>query len=78
VAQVEWHECVSVIDGIQFLSFHELLQVVLDNWALVDSCSLGSSGVNTDAISKGKDVFESLVLESVRVDINNSFTVGNA
>ena len=78
MTKVEWHVCVSVIDSVKFLAFHELLKVVLDNWALVDCSSLSSSGVNSDAVSEGEDVLESLVLESVGVHIDYSLAVGDA
>lgn len=78
MAKIEWHVCVAVIDSIQFLAFHELLDVVLDDWALVDGSSLSSGGVYSNAISEGEDVLESLVLESVWVNINDSLTVCDA
>ena len=43
----------------------------------MDGCSLGSGGVDAYAITKGKDILESLVLESIRVDINYSFLGSN-
>lgn len=73
----EGHEGVSVVDSIQFLTFHELLNVLFHNWDLSSNSGLGSGSVNTDAITESKNVFESLVLESVWVNIDNTFTGSN-
>lgn len=78
VPKDEWHEGVTIIDSIQLFTFHELLNVVLNDWGLMDNSSLCSSCVNTDAITKSKDVLESLVLKSVWVYIDNSFFVSNS
>lgn len=77
MAKVEGHEGVTIINTIEFAAFHELLNIVLHNWCLVDGSSLGSCGVNTNAISESKNVLEAFVLEGVWVDINDTFTVGN-
>jgi len=77
VAKQEWHVGITVIDCIEFLAVHKLLEIVLDNGALVDCCCLGSGGVDADAITKGKDVLEALVLESVGVHINDTLGGGN-
>lgn len=78
VSEPERHESVSIINSIQVLTLHELLNVVLDDWNLMDDGSLGSGGVNADAITKSKNVLESLVLESIWVNINNTFGVSNS
>jgi hypothetical protein len=39
---------------------------------------LGSGCVDSNAISKGKDVFVSLVLEGIWVHINDSLVVGDS
>lgn len=50
---------------------------MLNDWALSNCCSLSSSSVYTNAITKSKDVFKSLVLKSIRIDINDSLSVSN-
>jgi hypothetical protein len=72
VTEEEWHEGVSVIDTIEFLALHELLEVVLHNRALMNSSTLCSGGVDTDAVTESEHVLEALVLESIRVHIDNA------
>ena len=78
VREVEWHIGESIIDGIALFTFKELLQVVLDNWALSVSGVLGSSGLSLDAISEGEDVLKSRVLKGVWVHINKSGVVSDS
>ncbi len=78
VSQDEWHECVSIIDTIKLLALHKLLQVLFDDRSLMDCCCLSSGSVNSNTISETKDVFESLVLECVGININNTFTIGDS
>ena len=78
MTEVEGQERVSVIDTVQFLTIHELLNVLLDNRGLVDSSSLGSGGIDTDAISESENVLITLVLKGVWVDIDDTFAVGDA
>ena len=54
--EVEWHISESIIDGIALLTLEELLQVVLDNWALSVGSMLSSSDLSLDAVTEGKDV----------------------
>lgn len=72
MSQEQWHEGISIIDSIKLFAFHELLQVVLDNGFLSNSCALSSSGLSSNAISEGKDVLKSLVLQGVWVNINKA------
>lgn len=58
----EWHESVTIIDSIQLFTFQELLKIVLNDWSLMNSSSLSSSGVDTNAISESKNVIKSLML----------------
>lgn len=67
VTKEEGKEGVTIIDLVEFLSFHKLLQVVLDNGFLVEGSGLGSGGVDVNAITKGEDVVILVVLESVGV-----------
>ena len=62
VAQEEWHEGVSIINGIEFTAFHELFQVVLNYWALMNCGSLGPCCVHTNAVTECEYVIESFVL----------------
>lgn len=78
VRKVEWHIGESIIDGIAFFTFKELLQVVLHNWALSVSGVLGSSDLSLDAISEGEDVLESRVLKGVWVHVNKSGVVSDS
>jgi hypothetical protein len=36
VTEEEWHECIAVINTVKLFAFHELLQVMLNNWGLMD------------------------------------------
>jgi hypothetical protein len=78
VTEVEGKEGISVIDTVQFLTIHELLNILLDNRGLVDSSSLGSGGINTNAISECEDVLITLVLEGIWVNIDDTIGIGNA
>ena len=78
VREVEWHIGESIIDGVAFLTLHELLQVVLDNWALGVGSMLSSSDLSLDAITEGEDVLESGMLKSVWVHINKSGVVSDS
>jgi hypothetical protein len=78
MSKVELHISVTIIDCIEIFSAHELLKILLNNWALVDGCSLGSGGVNTNAITKSENVLESLVLQGVWVNVYNTFSVSNS
>jgi hypothetical protein len=69
VGEVEWPVSVTIIDSIQFLTFHD--------WALSVSGMLGSSGFSSNSITKSEDVLESRVLESVWVDIDKTSAVDN-
>lgn len=77
MSQKEWQEGISVIDSIQFFANHEVGQIMLNDWTLCNSSSLSSSSVDSNAISESKDVLESLVLKSIRIDVNNSLMVSN-
>ena len=78
VAEEEWHEGIAIINSIKVTAFHELLNIVLHNRGLVDSCSLSSSSVDANTISESENVLEALVLKSVRINIYNTLAVGNA
>ncbi len=77
VTKIEWHIGVTIIDSIEVTALHELLNIVLDDGGLVDSSSLGSSSVDTDAITESEDVLEALVLKSVGVNINDTLAVSD-
>ena len=77
VTKIERHEGVTIINSIKLAAFHELLNIVLNNWSLVNGCSLGSGGVNANAVTESKDVLETLVLKSIWVNVNNTLTVCN-
>ena len=78
VREVEWHISESIIDGIALLTLEELLQVVLDNWALSVGSMLSSSDLSLDAVTEGKDVLESGMLKSVWVHINKSGVISDS
>jgi hypothetical protein len=78
MAKVEWHESISIIDGVQLLSVHEVFQVVLHHWALVDGSGLSSGSVDSNTVSEGENVFKSFVLKSIRININNTLIISNA
>lgn len=76
--QVEWHVRVSIVDSVELLSFHELLQVLLHNWDLSVGGVLGSSSLSLDAISESEDVLESLMLKSVWVHVNETRVISDS
>lgn len=78
VREVEWHISESIIDGIALLTLEELLQVVLDNWALSVGGMLSSSDLSLDAVTEGKDVLESGMLKSVWVHVNKSGMISDS
>ena len=78
VRQVEWHVRESIIDSVALRARQELLDIVLDNWALSVGCVLGSSCLSLDAVSEGEDVLESGVLQSVWVHVHQPTVVGDA
>lgn len=78
VREVEWHISESIIDGIALLTLEELLQVVLDNWALSVGGMLSSSDLSLDAVTEGKDVLESGMLKSVWVHVNKSGVISDS
>lgn len=77
VAKIEGHIGVTIIDSIEVTALHELLNIVLDDGGLVDSSSLRSSSVDSDAITESEDVLEALVLKSVGVNINDTLAVSD-
>lgn len=77
VTEVEWHVRITIIDTVQFFTIHELLNVVLDDGVLGMSSMLGSSGISLNAVTEGKDILESSVLEGIWVDIDEASVVGN-
>ena len=77
VTKIEWHIGVTIIDSVKVTALHELLNIMLDDGGLMDSSSLGSSSVDTDAITESEDVLEALVLKSVGVHINDTLAVSD-
>jgi len=78
VAHEKWEVRVSIIDSIWILSVHESENVVFDDWALGHGGSTGSSDVSSNGITEGKDVFESLVLKGIWVDINQTISISDS
>lgn len=78
MGEVERHVAVTVVNRIQLVTFHELLHVVLHYWALGNCCVQCTCGSTLDAVSKCEDVVESLMLESVWVDIDKACAVSDA
>jgi len=72
VAEEEWHESVSVVDSVNFLTLQEAKNVVLNDWVLCHGCRVSSGRVKTNCITEGKDVVVSLVLKSVLVHIDTA------
>lgn len=68
----------SIIDSIKFSSSKEFQKIIFDNWVLSHSSSVGSCGISSNGISESKDVFKSLVLKSILVDINETICISNA
>ena len=72
VGKQQRHVRVAIVDAVQLLAVQELSQVVLYNWVLGDSSVLGSSGLTGNTVTKGEDVLKSLVLQGVRVHIDEA------
>ena len=77
VAHVKWEIRISIIDSINFLSIHESKNIVFDNWGLGHCWSHSSSDVSSNGISESKDVFESLVLKGIWVNIDQTIGISN-
>jgi hypothetical protein len=78
VTKEEGQESVSIINGIELLSFHKVFQVVLDYWFLVNSSSLGSCSVNINTITEGENILIFLVLKSEGVNTDHTSLVGKS
>ena len=78
VTQKERHEGVSIVDGVKLLPFQVVLQVVFDHGTLMDGCCLCPSRVGIDTVAESEYVFESLVLQSVGVNIHKALFIGDA
>jgi hypothetical protein len=78
VTEEEWQECIAVINSVKLFAFQELLQVMLNNWCLMDGSGLCPGSVDTNAITESEDVLEALVLKSVGVHVNYSLAGCNA
>lgn len=76
MTKIERHVGVTIINSIQFLTIHELLEIVLDDWSLMDGSCLGSCNVSSNTITESENIIESLVLKSVWVNVDNSFIIG--
>ena len=72
------HIGISIINTVQLFSTQILFHVMLNNWALVKSSMLSSSGIDIGAISESKDILKSLVLKSVSVHIYKAIAVGKS
>lgn len=62
VAKVEWHVGVTIINSVQVSAFQELLDVVFNDWGLIDGSSLSTGDFTSDTISESEDVLKTLVL----------------
>ena len=78
VSEVEWHIGVSVVDCTELFSFEEGLYIVLHDRCLNVGSVLSPRRLSIDAITESKNVGISLMLESVRANINHSILSGNA
>ena len=78
VTKKEWHECVAIVNSVYFLALEEAQHVVLDNRVLSHSGRVSSGGIETNSITKSKNVVVGLVLQSVLVYINTSSFVSEA
>ena len=70
MAKIEGHESVTIIDSVEFLTLHELFNILLHNRCLMDGGGLSSCGVNTDTVTKCKDVLKAFVLKGIWIDID--------
>ena len=76
--QIKREERVAVVDGIHLLAVQVLQNVVLDHWVLSLRSVVGSSQLTSNTVTERKDVFITLMLESVFVDIDESERVTKA
>jgi hypothetical protein len=59
VGEIEWHVRITIINSVQFFSFHVSEEIVLDNWALGIGGMLSSCGFSLNGITEREDVWES-------------------
>jgi hypothetical protein len=62
VAKKEWHESVSIVDSVNFLTLQETKNVVLNDWILCHCGRMSSGRVKANCIAESKDVVVGLVL----------------
>lgn len=75
VAKKEWHESISVVDSVNFLTLQEAKNVVLNDWVLCHGGWVSSGCIEANCITKSKDVVVGLVLQCVLVHINTTWLV---
>jgi len=72
LGKIEWHVRVTIIDTVKLLTSQEVLNVVLDDWALSTGSGLSPGSISSNCITESEDIIESLVLESIRVHVNET------
>jgi len=78
VSHVQRHIRITIVNTIQFLAIHELLDIVLNNRALCMCWILCSCSFTLNCISKGKNILKLIMLKSVRIDINQTLRISES
>lgn len=76
--KVQREESVSIVNGVHLLAVQVFEYIVLDDRVLCLSSGVGSGQLTADAVAKGKNVFITLVLQSVFVDIYETVRISKA
>ena len=76
--KVQREESVSIVNGVHLLTVQVFEHIVLDDRVLCLSSGVGPGPLTTDAVAKGKNVFITLVLQSVFVDIDETVGISKA
>ena len=76
--KVQREESVSIVNGVHLLTVQVFEHIVLDDRVLCLSSGVGPGQLTTDAVAKGKNVFITLVLQSVFVDIDETVGISKA
>lgn len=66
---------VSIVDAVAVLAVKEAEEVVLYDGVLGDGTRVGTGGLSADAVTDGKDIFKTVVLESIAVNIDLAISI---
>lgn len=78
VAEPERLIRVTIVDTVAFLILEESDEVILNDWVLGDSGSVGASSFETDCVTEGEHILKLLVLKGVFVDVHHAVSISEA